>query len=105
MIRFLGWSAILIMSLTCLAADYPVYPAFGTTYVQLDSWVYPAFDRLAALGYAPSAFHGIKPWTRLECARLLEEFNDASGGSETPVDDVVANLRAEFARELETLEG
>ncbi|MGE0405754.1 MAG: capsule assembly Wzi family protein [Candidatus Korobacteraceae bacterium] len=45
----------------------------GAVYVPLDSWVYPAFDRLAALGYAPSAFAGLRPWTRTECVRLLEE--------------------------------
>lgn len=40
-------------------------------YVPLDSWIYPAFDRLAAWGYAPSGFTGMRPWTRSECARIL----------------------------------
>jgi hypothetical protein len=39
--------------------------------VPLDSWVYAAFDRLWALGYAPSAYANLRPWTRLECARIL----------------------------------
>ena len=38
--------------------DYMASP-----YVPLDSWVYPAFDRLAALGVAPTAFAGLRPWT------------------------------------------
>ena len=45
----------------------------GTTFVPLDSWVYPLMDRLAALGYVNSAFEGQRPWTRQECARLLKE--------------------------------
>jgi len=43
----------------------------GSPSVPLDSWVYAAFDRLAALGYAPSGYANLRPWTRMECARLL----------------------------------
>ena len=40
-------------------------PAYmGTTYVPLDSWVYPVFERLAALGYLQSATVAIRPWPR-----------------------------------------
>lgn len=45
----------------------------ASVYVAIDSWVYPAFDRLAALGVLNSAIVGLRPWTRAECARLLEE--------------------------------
>jgi membrane-associated phospholipid phosphatase len=48
----------------------------GSSYVPLDSWVYPSLERLAALGYLPTAFLGIRPWTRMECARLLEEMDE-----------------------------
>jgi hypothetical protein len=44
----------------------------GSTYVPMDSWIYPAMDRLYALGYADSAFFGIRPWTRLSIAHILE---------------------------------
>jgi membrane-associated phospholipid phosphatase len=55
-------------------AEGPRDPSnMGSTYVALDSWVYPALDRLAALGYIHSAFAGLRPWTRMECARLLDE--------------------------------
>src|SRR5579864_3234175 len=43
----------------------------GSSYVPLDSWVYSALERLAALGYIHSESLSIRPWTRLECARLL----------------------------------
>jgi len=45
----------------------------GSSYAPLDSWVYPAFDRLAALGYVQTGFAGMRPWTRMECARLVQE--------------------------------
>ena len=45
----------------------------GSPYVPMDSWVYPAFDRLAAFGLLDSEFAGDRPWTRRECARLLGE--------------------------------
>src|SRR5262249_44152715 len=45
----------------------------GSPYVPLDSWVYPALDRLVAMGLVDSAFAAMRPWTRLECARLLSE--------------------------------
>ena len=49
-------------------------PAFmSSPYVPLDSWIYPALERLAAMGYVNTAYVGMRPWTRLECARLVEE--------------------------------
>jgi Capsule assembly protein Wzi len=51
----------------------------GSPSVPLDSWVYAAFDRLAALGYAPSGYANLRPWTRMECARLLAAASDDLG--------------------------
>ncbi len=50
----------------------------GSPYVPLDSWVYPTLDRLAALGVIHNEFLGMRPWTRLECARLVEEAEDGT---------------------------
>ncbi len=47
----------------------------GSPFVPLDSWVYPALDRLAALGYVSTSYEGMKPWTRIECAHLVESNN------------------------------
>lgn len=41
--------------------------------VPLDSWVYPALKRLAAMGYINSQFTGLMPWTRTECLRQTLE--------------------------------
>ena len=48
----------------------------GSTYVPMDSWIYPALDRLHSLGYIDSAFMGIRPWTRLSIAHMLEQSAD-----------------------------
>ena len=48
----------------------------GSPYVELDSWIYPAIERLAALGYIQDEFLGLRPWTRVECARLVQEGGD-----------------------------
>jgi hypothetical protein len=48
----------------------------GSPYVPLDSWMYPALERLAALGYIHTEFLGMRPWTRKECARLVEEADE-----------------------------
>lgn len=50
--------------------------SLGSTYVPLDSWVYPALDRLHSMGYLDTAFMGMRPWTRLSIAHMLEETAD-----------------------------
>jgi capsule assembly protein Wzi/PAP2 superfamily protein len=80
----------------------------GSPYVPLDSWVYPAFDRLAALGYAPSAFSSQRPWTRMECARLVESAaNELSAGDDRRWEAyrLYAALKTEFATELQRWQG
>ncbi len=74
----------------------------GSPYVALDSWIYPALDRLVALGYITDAFLGLRPWTRGECARLLEEAVDESSAADRPLpeaDRLISELQKEFAPE------
>lgn len=89
------------------AVKNPAY--MGTTYVPLDSWVYPVFERLAALGYLPTATFAIRPWPRLLCAQLILEAQETvsdSGEEEGPATkSMIQSLRQEFAIELANLEG
>ena len=83
-------------------------PGFmGTTYVPLDSWIYPALDRLAALGYLPKFVQAIRPIARLECARLTLQAQEETGYPEIKTESarVILDLRREFAVELANLEG
>jgi hypothetical protein len=43
----------------------------GSTNVPMDSWIYPALERLAAMGFIPGQSSAIRPWTRQECRRQL----------------------------------
>src|ERR1700690_3225977 len=45
----------------------------GPVLVPMDSWVYVALDRLAALGYISDQASGLRPWTRRECSRQINE--------------------------------
>jgi membrane-associated phospholipid phosphatase len=83
-------------------------PAFmGSPYVPLDSWIYPALERLAALGYVRTAALGMRPWTRLECARLLGEASDLQPEADGPpeVQQLYSSLSREFQSEAEGREG
>jgi membrane-associated phospholipid phosphatase len=79
----------------------------GSPYVPLDSWVYPALERLAALGYVDSAIVGMRPWTRIECARQLGEAQDRiiedESGNEAA--QLYHGLMQEFGQEVELLGG
>lgn len=80
----------------------------GSPFVPLDSWVYPAFERLAALGYVHAAIMGLKPWTRIECARLTDEASEKLEESAEPNQEasrLQARLRDEFSYETGLLGG
>jgi membrane-associated phospholipid phosphatase len=79
----------------------------GSSYVPIDSWIYPAFDRLIALGLIQDAYIGLRPWTRLECARILDEAEERSGnGSENGnLGKTFTVLAEEFAAEARLLDG
>jgi hypothetical protein len=80
----------------------------GSTYVPPDSWVYPLFDRLAALGLVKTGYFGIRPWTRMECARLVEEASEeirSEGVQAGEGTKLYESLAREFGEELARLEG
>ena len=87
----------------------PRDPAFmGSPSVPLDSWIYPAIERLAAMGYIDTAFAGMRPWTRMECARLVQEAGENLQGDAADHElaaQIVDELNGEFAFENGRLEG
>ena len=83
-------------------------PSFmGSPYVPLDSWVYPALERLAAFGYVKTDSLGIRPWTRLECARLLGEASELQPdvGAPSEVQQLYSALSEEFSNDSELMSG
>jgi Capsule assembly protein Wzi/PAP2 superfamily len=83
----------------------PAYMA--SPYVPLDSWIYPLLERLIALGYMRSNMLGIRPWTRLQCARMVEETGEKLGNADdsAEVAGIYKSLAQEFAPEIARLEG
>ncbi len=80
----------------------------GSPYVPLDSWIYPALDRLSSMGLIDSGFAGMRPWTRSECARLLNEAEEKLGegaDSMTEAGKLLFALEREFHPEFETAGG
>jgi membrane-associated phospholipid phosphatase len=80
----------------------------GSSYVPLDSWVYPAMERLIALGYIDSGDLGMRPWTRMECARLLVDATDDTIRDSSEAGEpqkIYAALAEEFKFETERLGG
>ena len=86
----------------------PPSQSFGSPFVPLDSWIYPAFERLAALGYINAEFLDVRPWTRIECANLTQDAADnlADGGAASgEASTIISSLETEFADELDTISG
>jgi membrane-associated phospholipid phosphatase len=79
----------------------------GSPYVPLDSWIYPLFDRLIATGAINDAIIGMRPWTRIECARMVSEAGDRLQDANTKSMSVrlYDALRQEFVPELALLAG
>jgi hypothetical protein len=105
-------AACLCVGLTVAGQEIET-PSAGSSDVPLDSWVYPALDRLAALGAIHSQFEGLRPWTRLTCAQLVKEAGVAekaggavaTSGADEEIHRLYGQLLEEFAGDIEVLEG
>ena len=76
----------------------------GSTFVPMDSWIYPALERLANLGVIPSQSVSIRPWTRQECRRQVREAQDILFSFESLDVDLDSGTKAEAERLLPPLE-
>jgi membrane-associated phospholipid phosphatase len=81
----------------------------GSTYVPLESWVYAAIDRLAGMGISGTDMSTMRPWTRLECARIVQEAESSQLAQDLPDKsiggEIIAALRKEFQYEYDVLDG
>jgi len=67
--------------------------------IPLDSWVYPAIDKLAGLGLIDSSLFGSRPYSRFEAARLVREACDRIQQVSTPL-PVALELLERLEKEL-----
>ena len=74
----------------------------GSPYIPVDSWMYPAALRLYYLGYLPTAYLGVRPWTRASLAHMLTLSKDSLDEASAPDEavEITARLRRELAPEL-----
>ena len=78
---------------------YDPQPAFdrhdylGSTYIPVDSWMYPALLRLYSMGYLDTAFISMRPWTRRSVQHMLDETaHDISSGNNDEAKDILDKL-------------
>ena len=72
----------------------------GSTYIPVDSPVYPMAMRLYSLGYLDTAFIGMRPWTRRSLQHMINESSAdiEDYGSEEAI-DLLSKLREYLASE------
>jgi Capsule assembly protein Wzi len=74
----------------------------GSAYIPVDSWIYSAALRLYYLGYLPTAYLGLRPWTRASLAHMLSLSQESLRSTYAPPEaiEINASLRRELAPEL-----
>jgi hypothetical protein len=70
----------------------------SSSYIPLDSWIYPAVMRLYGLGFVDTVFLGMRPWTRLSVAHMLDLSADRITGSTS---DEAIDIYAAIEKELQ----
>lgn len=53
--------------------QYHTRDPLGSTYIPMDSWMYPALLRLYSMGYLDTAQLSLRPWTRRSVLHMLDE--------------------------------
>ncbi len=73
----------------------------SSTYIPLDSWIYPAVLRLYGMGFVDTVFVSIRPWTRLSVAHMLDESSDriTSSNNDEAI-EIYAALEKELAPDV-----
>lgn len=79
----------------------------GSTYVPMDSWIYPAMDRLHGLGYVDTAYLGMRPWTRMSIVHMLTETSDkiADVDDDSEACKIYHSLEREFEPDVDQFNG
>ncbi|KIH75642.1 Capsule assembly protein Wzi [Geoalkalibacter ferrihydriticus] len=97
---------IVLLAALMLALASPGFAASVSAPLPLDSWVYPALDKLEGLGLIDSSLKGSRPYTRLEAARLTAAARRSHSASRLPVAaELLRDLERELGSELDELGG
>jgi hypothetical protein len=83
------------------AAVKPAPDRLGSVYINVDSWVYPALDRLYGMGFVDTMFLGMRPYTRRSVLHMLEVSEDAIRNSDNEqAQDILAKLLIYLSAEI-----
>lgn len=74
-VRLMKRSVLLLLFCLLSLPEYIVAAPVSSS-IPLDSWIYPAIDKLSGLGLVQSSLQGTRPFTRHEAARLTREALD-----------------------------
>jgi len=110
---FVALSALLVLETSAFAQSGEPTPSHsevaaassstaGSSYIPVDSWIYSAALRLYYLGYLPTAYLGLRPWTRASLAHMLTLSQESLQSTTAPGEaiEINARLRRELAPEL-----
>ena len=76
--------------------------SLGSTYIPLDSWMYPEIMRLYSLGFIDTVFLGMRPYTRTSVAHMLDESAGRVYNSDSDqAKEIYSALSRELAPDLE----
>ncbi len=74
----------------------------GSVYIPVDSWVYPALNRLYSLGYVNTMYLAMRPYTRRSLAQMLDDtHDDVVNGNDEQAQQILATLES-FVRDEPT---
>ncbi len=74
---------------------------YGSTYIPVDSWIYPAMLRLYSLGYVDTMFLSMRPWTRRSVLHMLQvSEDDILDSDDTEAQQILATMLDELRAEV-----
>jgi len=83
-----------------LTPEAPWTDALGSSYIPVDSPVYPMALRLYSMGYLDSAFIGMRPWTRRSLLHMLEKTSgEVMAEGDPEAEAILAKLQEYLAAE------
>jgi hypothetical protein len=73
----------------------------GSTYIPMDSWVYPEMSRLYSLGFANTVFLSMRPWTRQSLLHILDDSESEIRNSDNEeAKEILVAVRRELEAEI-----
>ena len=72
----------------------------GSVYIPVDSWIYPAMNRLYGLGYADAMFLSMRPYTRQSLTHIIESTQiQIANGDNDEAKEILVKIQAYLRHE------